>query len=125
MSIDGVIKHRLCLINTVLCVDPGCEKMLTEKVATEIDMLRRHLTILKYVVETEPIGILKLANETAIPSHKVRYSLRVLEHEGLIAASVPGAITTEETLPFIAELESRIDELVESAKKLKEIDFNR
>ena len=56
--------------------------MVTEKVKRELEMLRRHLTILKYVVENEPIGILKLAEETGIPSHKVRYSLRVLEQEG-------------------------------------------
>ena len=49
--------------------------ILTEKVSGELEMLQRHLVILKQVVENEPIGILKLAEETKIPSHKVRYSL--------------------------------------------------
>ncbi len=88
-------------------------------------MLRRHLIILKQVVENEPIGILKLAEETKIPSHKVRYSLRILEHEGLIAASAPGAITTERTKPFLDELDSLIEKLVADATDLKKIKIAR
>jgi predicted transcriptional regulator len=93
--------------------------MLTEKVGAELEMLGRHLTVLQCVVENEPIGILKLAEETEIPSHKVRYSLRVLEHEGLIAASAPGAVTTENTKPFLEEIDSMIEGLVEMASDLK------
>ncbi len=88
-------------------------------------MLRRHLIILKQVVENEPIGILKLAEETKIPSHKVRYSLRILEHEGLIAASAPGAITTDRTKPFLEELDSMIEQIVADAADLKEIKIAR
>ena len=40
--------------------------ILTEKVSGELEMLQRHLVILKQVVENEPIGILKLAEETKI-----------------------------------------------------------
>ncbi|NYT02128.1 MAG: winged helix-turn-helix transcriptional regulator [Methanosarcinales archaeon] len=96
---------------------------MSEKVAGELEMLGRHLKILKAVVENEPIGILKLAEETKIPSHKVRYSLRVLEQEGLIAASAPGAVTTEKTAAFLNELDSMIDELVRSSSSLKNIQF--
>ncbi len=99
--------------------------MLSEKVSGELEMLRRHLIILKCVVENEPIGILKLADETDIPSHKVRYSLRVLEHEGLIAASAPGAITTELTGPFLDKLDAMIENLVKGATNLKKIEFLR
>lgn len=88
-------------------------------------MLRRHLIILKQVVENEPIGILKLAEETKIPSHKVRYSLRILEHEGLIAASSPGAITTERTKPFLDDLDSLIEKIVADAIELKKIKIAR
>ncbi|MHC1631216.1 MAG: transcriptional regulator [Methanotrichaceae archaeon] len=97
--------------------------MLTEKVKKELEMLTRHLIILKYVVESEPIGILKLAEETGIPSHKVRYSLRVLEQEGLIAASTPGAITTELSKPFLENLDSTINQLQDMVKDLKNINL--
>jgi predicted transcriptional regulator len=84
-------------------------------------MLRRHLIVLKHVVDSEPIGILKLAEETRIPSHKVRYSLRVLEQEGLIAASAPGAVTTDQTKPFLLELDSMIEDLAKKTQDLKKI----
>lgn len=103
----------------------GCDAILTEKVSGELEMLRRHLIILKHVVENEPIGILKLAEETKIPSHKVRYSLRILEQEGLIAASAPGAITTVLTKPFLDDLDSSIEKLVEAAADLKKIKIER
>jgi predicted transcriptional regulator len=99
--------------------------MLTEMVSSEMEMLARHLLILKCVVENEPIGILKLAEETKVPGHKVRYSLRVLEHEGLIAATAPGAVTTEKTMPFLMDLDSMIDELVNEVSNLKKITVGR
>lgn len=121
MSIDGIIKHRDCSLNIVMGATIGCEIMVTEKVKKELEMLKRHLIILKYVVENEPIGILKLAEETGIPSHKVRYSLRVLEQEGLIAASAPGAVTTERTGSFLEDLDHAIDQLRDMIDGLKEL----
>ncbi|MDD2638538.1 MAG: transcriptional regulator [Methanothrix sp.] len=99
--------------------------MVTEKVKRELEMLKRHLIVLKYVVENEPIGILKVAEETGIPSHKVRYSLRVLEQVGLIAASAPGAVTTERTETFLRDLDLEIDQLQEMVKGLKEVKIER
>jgi predicted transcriptional regulator len=91
----------------------------------ELEMLRRHLIVLQYVVENEPIGIIKLSEGTKIPSHKVRYSLRVLEQEGLIAASTPGAVTTERTRPFLNELNAMIEKIVEDAVALTKIRIAR
>lgn len=99
--------------------------ILTEKVSGELEMLERHLLILKQVVENEPIGILKLAEETRIPSHKVRYSLRVLEQEGLIRASAPGAVTTKETRLFLKDLDGMIEDLARRAEDLKKIKIAR
>ena len=99
--------------------------ILTEKVSGELEMLQRHLVILKQVVDNEPIGILKLAEETKIPSHKVRYSLRILEQEGLIKATAPGAVTTDLTSPFLKDLDSMIENLVKRTEDLKKIEIAR
>ena len=66
-----------------------------------------------------------MAEETGIPSHKVRYSLRVLEQVGLIAASAPGAVTTERTETFLRDLDLEIDQLQEMVKGLKEVKIER
>ncbi len=82
-------------------------------------MLERHLQVLKMVIENEPIGIVKMSNETGYPHHKVRYSLRVLEEEDLIEPSSQGAITTDRTAEFVAELDDKVDDINEKLDKMK------
>jgi len=82
-------------------------------------MLERHLQVLKMVIESEPIGIVKMSNETGYPHHKVRYSLRVLEEENLIEPSSQGAITTDRTAEFVDELDGKLDDIVEKLDSMK------
>lgn len=82
-------------------------------------MLERHLEVLRMVIEREPIGIVKMSNETGYPHHKVRYSLRVLEEEDLIEASSQGAITTERTEEFVDELDEKVDEIIGKLESMK------
>ncbi|BAI62671.1 conserved hypothetical protein [Methanocella paludicola SANAE] len=95
--------------------------MLISKIELELEMLERHLLILKYVIREEPIGIMKLAETTGLPKHKVRYSLRVLEHEGLIGPSMHGAVTTEKTKQFVQTLDGRIDGLEKKVEEIKKV----
>ena len=82
-------------------------------------MLERHLQVLRMVIENEPIGIVKMSNETGYPHHKVRYSLRVLEEETLIEPSSQGAITTDSTTEFIQELDGKLDEVIGKLEAMK------
>jgi predicted transcriptional regulator len=92
---------------------------MIDRLEKEVDMLERHLQVLKMVIESEPIGIVKMSNETGYPHHKVRYSLRVLEEENLIEPSSQGAITTERTAEFVDELDGKIDEIVTKLESMK------
>ena len=74
-------------------------------------MLGRHLRVLRLVIRNEPIGIVQMAEKLSIPDHKVRYSLRVLEEEGLIEPTDQGATTTEDLGGYIDRSNDRIDEL--------------
>ena len=82
-------------------------------------MLERHLQVLRMVIENEPIGIVKMSNETGYPHHKVRYSLRVLEEENLIEPSSQGAITTERTSEFVDDLDGKVDEIIAKLETMK------
>ncbi len=95
--------------------------MLIGKIEIELEMLERHLLILKCVIREEPIGIMKLAETTGLPKHKVRYSLRVLEHEGLIGPSMHGAVTTEKTRQFVRALGGRIEALDRKVEEIKRL----
>jgi predicted transcriptional regulator len=92
---------------------------MIDRLEKEVDMLERHLQVLKMVIENEPIGIVKMSNETGYPHHKVRYSLRVLEEENLIEPSSQGAITTERTEEFVSELDGKLGNTVETLEGMK------
>jgi predicted transcriptional regulator len=92
---------------------------MIDRLEKEVDMLERHLQVLRMVIENEPIGIVKMSNETGYPHHKVRYSLRVLEEENLIEPSSQGAITTESTQDFVDDLDDKVDVIVDQLEDMK------
>ena len=92
---------------------------LLDGTISDVKVLERHLKVLKAVMENEPIGIIKLSQKTGLPQHAVRYSLRVLEQEGLIEPSKSGAITTEKVHETLGTIESTLDDLVTTLKSLK------
>jgi len=92
---------------------------MIDRLEKEVDMLERHLQVLRMVIENEPIGIVKMSNETGYPHHKVRYSLRVLEEENLIEPSSQGAITTEQTGEFVDALDEKVDEIIDKLEGMK------
>lgn len=92
---------------------------MIDRLEKEVDMLERHLQVLRMVIGNEPIGIVKMSNETGYPHHKVRYSLRVLEEENLIEPSSQGAITTDRTMEFVDDLDGKVDDIVTKLESMK------
>jgi predicted transcriptional regulator len=92
---------------------------MIDRLEKEVDMLRRHLEVLGMVIDSEPIGIVKMSNETGYAHHKVRYSLRVLEEESLIEPTSQGATTTDQTSAFVDELDERIDAVSNTLAEMK------
>src|SRR5665648_89435 len=95
------------------------KNMLLEKLKQEIEMLQRNLVVLSVVAKNGPIGITKIAEETGMSIHKVRYSLRVLELEQLIRPSTHGAIVTGRAHDFIEVIDVDIDEIMQKISALK------
>jgi predicted transcriptional regulator len=93
---------------------------MLEKLKHEVELLGRHLEVVRVVMEHQPIGIMKLADILNIPYHRVRYSLRVLEQLGYIRASPAGAVTTPLTNDVLENLDKEIDEIIEELRSLKE-----
>lgn len=92
---------------------------MIDRLAEEVAMIERHLDILTRVIENAPIGIVKLSNQAGYEHHKVRYSLRVLEEDGIIEPSDQGAITTERTEGFVSELDERLTTLINRLDAMK------
>ena len=97
--------------------------VLTSVIETEFDILNRHIHVLKTLQENQPMGIIKLSELTNYPQHMVRYSLRILEQDGLIEPSPRGAITTDaisETMSSLKKTLGGIATVVEELiKKLE------
>lgn len=96
----------------------GNDNLISERLLEEMYLLERHIQMLKIIRDDGPVGIIKLAEKTGFPQHKVRYSLRILEETGLIRPSPRGAMVTDKADEFVLdfkdvlrELESKIDGL--------------
>ena len=94
-----------------------------EIIKKELDLIYRHLMVLMLVKNYQPIGIIKLAEMTKIPQHRIRYSLRVLEKKGIIKPSIHGAIISDKNLleNFLYEIINDIEEIENNLKKLRKL----
>jgi len=97
--------------------------MLTLRVQHELELLKRHLIILKKVIDSGPIGILKLSLETGMPDHLVRYSLRVLEQQGLIIPSTQGAVATKSAKEAYSEFRTELEKIEDILEEIKRTGF--
>ncbi len=97
--------------------------MLTYKLEAEVDLLERHVKVLKYVMMHQPVGIIKLSKLLNMPEHKIRYSLRLLEQEGLVTASPAGAKATEEAKKELENLTHILEGIIQKSRDImKEIE---
>ncbi len=97
--------------------------MLTGRVQHELELLKRHIIVLKKVIDVGPIGIMKLSLETGIPEHLVRYSLRVLEQQGLITPSTQGAVAAKSAEEAYLQFKSELEKIGEMTQEIKRIGF--
>ena len=104
-------------INAVLMVNT-CQ--ITEKLSAELDLLERHILMLKITKENQPIGIIRLSELLKMPKHKVRYSLRLLEQSGLIEPSSGGAKVTDRYDEWMNETEMYLSELMKHISSVKD-----
>lgn len=92
---------------------------ITNVAEKELDLLIRHIDVLKTVRDHGPIGIIRLSQITGQPQHVIRYSLRTLEHDGIIKPSAQGAIITDKVHVSLGTLESTLDDMISTMTDLK------
>jgi len=89
-----------------------------DSVFEEIELIGRHIDMLKVTKEMQPIGIIRLSEVLGIPKHKVRYSLRILEKEGLIIATNEGAMVSDKYEKFMKDVPGQLEELMIHISKI-------
>ena len=92
---------------------------ITSVAEKEINLLARHLEVLRTVKDEGPIGIIRLSQVTGQPQHMIRYSLRTLEKDGAIQPSASGAIVTDKVHETLGTLDSTLDDIITNTKEIK------
>ena len=92
---------------------------ITNVAEKELELLTRHVDVLKTVQEHGPVGIIRLSQMTGQPQHMIRYSLRTLEKDGIITPSPQGAVVTDRVHETLGTLESTLDEFTTTVQDLK------
>lgn len=95
---------------------------MIERLARQLGKEERDLRVLEAVLEHQPIGITKIARETGIDEHKARYSLRMLENDGLVEPTPDGAVAAEEVTDHVRSVNEGLDHLIERVEGLKDLD---
>jgi predicted transcriptional regulator len=92
-----------------------------DRLEDQVEKEGRDLSILEAVIENGPIGIVRLAEETGVPKHKVRYSLRMLEDDELVEPTPQGAVPADDIDERVAAINDGIDRLVEQLDGLRDV----
>lgn len=93
---------------------------LADRISEELELLARNVDILEQLSGRTPKGIIRLSEALHIPIHKVRYSLHLLEREGVIQPSADGAVVTDAAREFWASLDVSLDAMSRRVDHLKE-----
>jgi predicted transcriptional regulator len=91
---------------------------MIERLERQLEKEDRDLRVLRGVIEEGPIGIVKLSQRTDVPEHKVRYSLRMLENDGLIEPTPQGAVPADDVAESVAEINAGLDDLIERLRAI-------
>jgi predicted transcriptional regulator len=100
---------------SILMID---KNSIFNPIKSDMETLKRHISIIQTLLREQPVGIIRIAQVTKLPEHKIRYSLRLLEKQGLIIPSREGAILTPE---FVEQRESLAADAKDIASELDSI----
>ncbi len=99
---------------------PGDGVQLVDRIAEELELLSRNVEIVEKLSRSPPTGIIRLSEALHLPIHKTRYSLHLLEREGVIQPSADGAVVTDKAREFWANLDKSLDRMATVVAHLKE-----
>jgi len=94
---------------------------MDDRLSDQVDKEARDLQVLRTVIEAGPIGIVTIADETDIPEHKVRYSLRMLENDDLVDPTPNGAVPADDIDDRAERINAGLDDLVDRLDALKDV----
>ncbi len=98
----------------------GDSKDPVDSLKEDVELLERHISILRTVKENQPIGLIRLSEMTNIPKHRVRYSLKIMEQQGIIQATSEGAVVSDNYDQFMTDIADSVNALAEKVIALRD-----
>lgn len=92
---------------------------LIRRIEGELELLARNVEILEKLSKSPPLGIIRLSEALRLPVHKTRYSLHLLEREGVIQPSADGAVVTDRAREFWTVMNRSLDRMEALIGELK------
>ena len=92
---------------------------LVDRIEEELELLARNVDILEKLAKSPPTGIIRLSEALGLPIHKTRYSLHLLEREGVIQPSADGAVVTDRAREFWSSLNHSLERMTELIQHLR------
>ncbi|WP_302083611.1 hypothetical protein [Salinibaculum rarum] len=86
---------------------------MLQEFTEELNRAQQHFTVLTAIISHEPIGILALEEKTDIEHYEIRFSLRVLQEEGVIKPTSNGAVLTTDAHQHIQDLNNDMETVAE------------
>ncbi len=84
---------------------------ITRRIYDEVELVARHMRVLRAVAENQPIGITRLSRILEMPPHEIRNSLSALEQATLIRATRKGAMLEDGTREKVLQIANELKEL--------------
>jgi predicted transcriptional regulator len=103
-----------------LYLPPEGPAQLVARIEEELELLARNVEILEKLAKSPPLGIIRLSEALQLPIHKTRYSLHLLEREGVIQPSADGAVVTDRAREFWTIMNRSLDRIGSLVGQLKE-----
>ena len=89
--------------------------------AEALELLERHVSILRTVKTNQPIGLIRLSEMTGIPKHRVRYSLKIMEQQGIIIPTPDGATVSDQYDDFMTDMAVSVEKFTEEVASLRDL----
>lgn len=96
---------------------------MIERLERQVEKERRDLQVLGLVLEEGPVGIGRIADRIGLAQHKVRYSLRMLENDGLVDPTPQGAVPVDDIDERVATINEGFDRLVDRLRRIADEEF--
>ncbi len=97
---------------------------MIERLARQLGKEERDLLVLETVLRHHPIDVDRIAATIDIDEHKTRYSLRMLEDDGLVESTPDGSVPADDIADRVDEINDGLDGLVDRIDRLNRFNFD-